>query len=80
MPVAARMRWLTEETDRLIELIRDGQDPGEASDQLIDFLDMAEDNLDANRHQLSTNEQVLVRKFLNDLNDRLRPYYHQPSD
>ncbi|UYM16402.1 macro domain-containing protein [Endozoicomonas euniceicola] len=80
MPVAARMQWLTEETDRLIELIRDGQDPGEASDQLIDYLDTAEDSLDANRHHLSTNEQILVRKFLNDLNDRLRPYYHQPPD
>ena len=79
MPVAARMQWLTEEVDRLIELIRDGQDPGEDSDQLIDYLDTAEDNLDANPFHLSSGEQALARKFINDLNDKLRPYYNQPS-
>ncbi|WP_354009065.1 macro domain-containing protein [Endozoicomonas lisbonensis] len=78
MPIAARMQWLTEEVDRLIELIKDGQDPGKDSDRLIDYLDTAEDNLDANSLHLSSDELALARKFINDLNDKLRPYYNQP--
>ncbi|AMO56815.1 hypothetical protein GZ77_02380 [Endozoicomonas montiporae] len=76
MPIAGRMRWLTEEVDRIIELIRDNQDPGAASDELIQYLDSAALYLNVNAHHMNPEDQLLARKFLGDLNIKLAPYYN----
>ena len=76
MSIAERVQWLGEETDRIVELISDELDPGEAIDDLVDYLDSAASNLQTRLDRLSMDEQLLVRQYLNDFREKLAPYYN----